>query len=108
QDALNAQQSARQTELAYHMATTEANWQTHLPAAADLALIQYDFEYDLNIGNDSIHGGTGNDLLIGDYGTLFHPIATRTPQDQKSADDLHQKIDLLLGDLRRDLPSFEG
>jgi Ca2+-binding RTX toxin-like protein len=74
QAALNEQQKLRAAELAYHLATHQPDWNSRRPDTADLRLVPAVFEYDLDIGNDVIHGGTGNDLLIGDKGLVVLPV----------------------------------
>ena len=65
----------------------------------DLKLIPYDFEYDLNTGNDVIHGGDGNDLLIGDFGAVIVPVVLDTPANQKEAKQLQKDVAYLVHDL---------
>jgi|GEM_PF-4447588 len=74
QKALAAQDRARDEELKDHLHANHENLEHSLPSDSDLALIPYDFEYDLNSGNDIIRGGGGDDMLVGDFALLVVPI----------------------------------
>ncbi|MCC6233854.1 MAG: hypothetical protein IT580_14495, partial [Verrucomicrobiales bacterium] len=73
-EALEDQEDARDEALEAHVDSDHAGFATRLPTASDLELIPYDFEYDLNSGNDVITGSLGDDLIIGDYGFLVVPV----------------------------------
>ncbi|NJL47223.1 MAG: calcium-binding protein [Leptolyngbyaceae cyanobacterium SM2_5_2] len=56
--------------------------------------------YNLNLGNDTVTGGTGQDLMIGDYGMTLAPIVNQAPQTPEQGLQLQQSLDLLLSDLQ--------
>jgi Ca2+-binding RTX toxin-like protein len=56
--------------------------------------------YNLNLGNDTITGGTGNDLMIGDYSVSLTPLVNPAPQTPAETIQLQQSLDLLLSDLQ--------
>ena len=95
-DALALQQMIRSAELRYHADTHVANWSSRKPLAADLSLIPDVFEYDLEIGNDILRGGAGDDLLVGDNGLIIIPIVT---DPAKTLNRVQSEIALLLNDL---------
>ena len=72
--ALQAQEDVRDAELEYHLHANHEDLDKVLPADSDLALAGYDFEYDLNSGNDIISGGSGDDLIVGDFALFVVPI----------------------------------
>lgn len=105
QEALKAQQKVRDTQLRTHQAKQLAHCDDRLPAQRELELIPRDFEYDLNTGNDVIHGGDGDDVLIGDFGTILIPIVLDTPANKKKAEALEKDVQRLLKDLEHSLRS---
>jgi Ca2+-binding RTX toxin-like protein len=74
QIALQNQEATRDAELETHLHANHENMENYLPKDSDLALIPYDFEYDLNSGNDIISGGGGDDLIVGDFALFVTPI----------------------------------
>ncbi len=95
--ALAAQDKLRAAELSYHLATNVANLAALRPSATELKLVPKVFEYDLSIGNDTIRGGGGNDLLIGDDGVVILPLLTDPALPTKKA---VAEISILLNDLQ--------
>ncbi|MGB8170672.1 MAG: PKD domain-containing protein, partial [Chthoniobacteraceae bacterium] len=93
--ALSTQQTLRGAELTYHRATHVGDWSDRTPDTADLRLIPAVFEYDLDTGNDTVRGGAGNDLLIGDQSVFILPLVTTARTPVQSEVD----ISLLVADL---------
>jgi Ca2+-binding RTX toxin-like protein len=71
-----------------------------MPSPADLARIQWDFEYAMHVGNDTLTGGAGQDLLVGDFLSGVMPAfldngsyPTNDPERVQSAYRLSQGLD---------------
>ncbi|MGF1566776.1 MAG: hypothetical protein ACFCVD_01655 [Nodosilinea sp.] len=52
--------------------------------------------YNLNLGNDSLNGGGGDDFAIGDYSITLVPIVNQAPQTAAQTLELQQSLDLLV------------
>ena len=92
-EALDEQDDARSDQLEYHLQANHVSDAGRLPDDSDLDLIAYDFEYDLNRGNDVIRGGTGDDILIGDFAFFVTPIVLETSQSNNGHNWYHQGSD---------------
>jgi len=101
EDALKDQDRVREDELKDHVEDEHSNFTHRLPDHHDLELIPYDYEYDRNIGNDEIHGGVGNDVIVGDYAAMAIPIILGLPDDAKDLKELEKDIERLLKDIEK-------
>ncbi|MCH9027746.1 MAG: hypothetical protein IIA05_11640 [Proteobacteria bacterium] len=68
--------------------------------------------HDLFIGNDTIEGGAGNDLIIGDDGVivtavLADPTVVRNPDDEKAMRDRRDELNAAVGAVLAGLHSFQ-
>jgi Ca2+-binding RTX toxin-like protein len=54
-------------------------------------------DYDVQLGNDSVGGGDGNDLMVGGYSTIINPLVTvaASPTDT----NLQRSLELLISDI---------
>lgn len=55
--------------------------------------------YNLVVGNDTVNGGNGNDLIEGDYSTILTPIVNAAPHNANQRLVLEQSLDLLITDI---------
>ncbi len=104
-EALKDQQKLRKDDLKDHLAAQHVHvgFKYRLPQKKDLDLIVYDPEYHLCAGNDTIGGGSGDDLVIGDVGVIVMPVVVDTPEDKKELKDLEKDVKDLLKDLENEL-----
>ena len=81
--ALSTEATLRDRALALaikqHHSNPEANSVEHkFPRAEDMRLIIPDYEYTLASGNDTLSGGSGDDVLVGDSAMLYIPSILST------------------------------
>lgn len=81
---LSEQQKARHEALEDHVKDDHLDIRKRLPDSKDLALIVADSEFDVTVGNDSIDGGAGGDLILGDNVSFVVPFAADDPTDPLS------------------------
>ncbi|MGP1387017.1 MAG: DUF4347 domain-containing protein [Thainema sp.] len=55
--------------------------------------------YNLVVGNDTVNGGNGNDLIEGDYSIILAPIVNTAPRNANQRLVLEQSLDLLITDV---------
>ena len=75
------------------------HFEHRLPSKSEIELIPFDAQPDMFVGNDDIRGGDGDDLLVGDFGTVLAPIAMSQPQSSSDKRDLDKDVDHLIDDL---------
>ncbi|MCY2930281.1 MAG: hypothetical protein NTV86_12445, partial [Planctomycetota bacterium] len=62
---------------------TAADFRSRMPAPADLALVTFPYEYSRYVGNDTLTGGDGNDLMEADIAVLTMPVIVTNPTTPK-------------------------
>jgi len=99
--ALNDLDDVRDAELLYHKATNLIDWSTRKPTTVEMSIVPAVFEYDMERGNDILHGGRGDDLLIGDKGVVVVAIGINTTDSiavvQNQSAQLLTDLESLLG-----------
>lgn len=57
-------------------------------------------EYDLKLGNDTVDGGDGADLIQGDYSNIVTPIVSETASSNTEREVLQRNLELQLQDIK--------
>ncbi|MCY2927243.1 MAG: calcium-binding protein, partial [Planctomycetota bacterium] len=84
--AVVALAKVRDKALADHVKSdhaTAADFRSRMPAPADLALVTFPYEYSRYVGNDTLTGGDGNDLMEADIAVLTMPVIVTNPTTPK-------------------------
>jgi len=96
--ALDHEDRHRDRLLKDHIRYDHDDFHKHFPKHRDQHLIRYRSGYDYAVGNDTLYGGAGNDLIIGDMGLIVQPVLLEGPITSHDARDLNHRIDHLLKD----------
>ena len=99
-NALTSQIAARNTQLANHV-NANHNTSNRTLTAAQLASLPIDFEYDRSIGNDDIQSGSGDDLIVGDFGAYAFPVLETLPLTFNEEQDTGRDVDKLTSGMAR-------
>ena len=99
-DFLEGKYSDLQSALEAHIAAHHDESQMTL-STAEIEQLPPDFEFDLSIGNDTIGGSAGDDLVVGDFGSYSFPILLETPQTQDEVVDVELRVKVLAADTAR-------
>ncbi len=84
-------ETSRSAQLVSHIANHHDRLNRSFGPAA-LNSINWDYEYELSIGNDELQGNAGKDLMIGDFSIVAIPAATRTPANFTEEVQLQQDV----------------
>ncbi len=84
--ALASVVKAERTAISAHVAANHSNPSARLPTRQERDLIPWDWEYSLSTSNDTILGGTGDDLIVGDFAGIVTPVVLSLPQLPKNDD----------------------
>ncbi|MBL7039484.1 MAG: hypothetical protein ISR77_12695, partial [Pirellulaceae bacterium] len=95
--SLTADNTQRTDALAQHQ-TAHHNLSQRQLTAAQKDVLPWDVDYELFMGNDSITGGTGDDLVMGDFALFVIPMLEKTP-DAAGAVAANNWLSDLTGDL---------
>jgi Ca2+-binding RTX toxin-like protein len=77
--ALAAAAKAAQAALGAHVDTNHADPSDRLPTDSQRRLLPWDWEYSLSTSNDTIRGGLGDDLIVGDFAGFVTPVVLSVP-----------------------------
>ncbi|MCP3982596.1 MAG: calcium-binding protein [bacterium] len=97
-NALQLRDAQRDSEIWIHR-YTDHDLQDRWHSGSQLNRISQDFEYDVVVGNDDVQGGSGDDLLIGDFALLAAPWVQTAPTTTWQEYDLAHDVDRLLRDV---------
>ncbi|MCA9200284.1 MAG: VCBS repeat-containing protein, partial [Planctomycetales bacterium] len=100
--SLVSQRTSANAALANHMAAHH-NRSNRNFSEAQLQSIPWDFEYQLSVGNDVVGGGSGDDLIIGDFGAIGIPVLLVTPPNEVEKVLRELEIKELLDNIARHL-----
>jgi Ca2+-binding RTX toxin-like protein len=93
------QETTRKNLIAEHI-QRDQNRLSRTIATATLSQLVADYDFDLTMGNDSINGNEGNDVLFGDFGIVVAPLVLQSPPlPGAQTPNLDQTIQVLLNDV---------
>ncbi|MCA9200731.1 MAG: hypothetical protein KDA87_24500, partial [Planctomycetales bacterium] len=95
---LNNQLAVRNSQLNSHV-TANHNQANRNFTAGQLAMIPWDFEHRISIGNDGIVGEAGDDLIVGDFGQFSFLALAKTPVGSTEISNRQQDINKLTTDV---------
>ncbi len=95
---LEIQQDERESQnnvyFAHHRSDENHQWPKH----SKIDLIPYRFDFDTQMSNDTIDGGAGNDVIIGDISIMIMPTVLGSPLSRHESRHLENDIDQLVSD----------
>jgi Ca2+-binding RTX toxin-like protein len=99
--ALKDQQRERRDTLAAHVKADHDDFRGRVPRKKDLDRIPFILGFDEFLGNDTIRGGAGNDLIFGDLAVIGVPVLLESPGTQADSREVERQVDALLRDIGR-------
>ena len=105
---LKAQQDDREEELDDHLKLRRQSQQHQLPAKSLIRLIAYRFDVDVSAGNDEVHGGAGDDVIVGDFSIMVLPTLLEPYSGYQHGHHLSSSLDDLVTDISKTLNDHRG
>ena len=102
--ALASRQASFDSGFAQHILNAHDVGRQH--SNADMAMIPWNYEYELKVGSDVVRGGGGDDLVMGDFGAFANPISLTIPSNNVERSKLDQEVRNLTDNIARYLEQY--